>query len=177
MNNKTKSIGAIGLIIIGLILAIVMFVIFLKQKEEIANLNTNYLAKSSEYEKLYQDCLEMTKQLEGINQADIAAASKKAENGQFHLGISHPRLTNAEGIELLTLLTNEGFNIWYANEETGDLGNMYYYKNGKNKADEIKEMIYDKFTDRSKFNLNINSGGSGSSIPSGIRDNTILIKI
>lgn len=174
MNNKTKSIGAIGLILGGLILAIVMFVIFLNKEKEISKLNDQLIVKSAEYESLYQDCLKKTEQLEGIDQAEIAAAAKKAENGQFHLGISWPTLTQKEGGDLLVLLKNEGFNIYYENEKTADLGNMYYYNNGVTKAEELKELIYSKFP---RIRLNVKAGGSGSSIPSGIRDNTIIIKI
>jgi hypothetical protein len=184
MDNKKKSIGAIALILIGLFIAIAMFVLFLNQKKEIDNLNTNlevlnaqFIVKNSEYESLYQDCLNKTLELEGIDQAAIAAAAKKAKNGQFHLGISYPSLTKAEGRNLLSLLKNEGYNIWYDNEKTADLGNMYYYKNGAEKAYELQDLIYGMFTDRNRFKLNIKSGGSGSGIPAGIRDNTILIKI
>lgn len=184
MNQKTQTLGAIGLILVGLVLAIGVFVYFLKQKNEISelrdqaeSLNVQLEAKKIEFEELYTDCLEKTRQLEGIDQAEIAAAAKKAENGRFHLGISAPTLTNAEGLELLSVLKNEGFNIWYANEKTGDLGAMYYYQNGESKAAEIKDIIYGLFNDRSRFNLDVKSGGSGSGIPASIRNNTIIIKI
>ena len=184
MNNKTKSLGAIGLIIGGLLLAIVMFVLFLNQQKEIIRLNDEseelnqqLAAKSIEFEELYVDCLEKTKELEGISQEEVAAAAKKAENGRFHLGISFPTLTNAEGLDLVSQLKTQGYNIWYVNEKKSDLGKMYYYKNGEKKAAELQAFIYSLFSDRSRFKLEKKSGGTGGGIPASIRDNAIIIKI
>lgn len=184
MNEKTQSLTAIGLIIAGLILAISMFVLFLKQKGQIEEmkenaelLNVELDKKNLEYETLYLECLEKTKQLEGINQAEIEEAARVARNGRFHLGISAPTLTNAEGLELLSKLKTEGYTIWYANQKPDDLGKMYYYNNGEQKAEELKELIHGMFPNRNRFDLSVSSGGVGSGIPSEIRANTIIIKI
>ena len=184
MNEKSKSLGAIGLILVGLVLSISMFVLFLNQKQKIQTikenaelLNIELDKKNLEYETLYLECLEKTKQLEGINQAEIEEAARVARNGRFHLGISAPSLTRAEGLDLLAQLKNEGYTIWYANEKQGDLGKMYYYENGEEKAEVLKTFIHDMFPDRSRFDLVVNTGGEGSGIPPEIRSNTIIIKI
>ena len=176
MQEKTKSISAIALILGGLALMIGMFVIFLNQKNEITALNGQLEAKKLEYANLYEECLENSKKLDNIDKAAVDAQYRKAENGKFHLGISSPSLTNAENLEFITHLKQEGYNIWYMNENTGDLGNIYHYKNGVEMAKNLQSYIFEKFPNRSK-KLDIQQGGNGGGIPASIRDYTILIKL
>lgn len=177
MNDKTKSISAIFLILGGLALAIGMFVVFLKQDRKIHSLNDQINEKNVEYAKLLKDCINDKNKLMEIDSLSAANELKKIKNGEFYLGISSPSLKNAENLELITALKQEGYNIWYANENTGDLGNIYYYKEGATMAVDVQKLIYDMFPDRSRFKLEIQAGGGGDGIPSTIRDHTILIKL
>jgi len=177
MNDKTKSISAIFLILGGLALAIGMFVIFLKQDRKIHSLNDQINEKNVEYANLLKECINDKNKLMEIDSAAAATELKKIRNGEFYLGVSSPSLKNAENLELITALKQEGYNIWYANENTGDLGNIYYYKEGAAMAADLQKLIYDMFPDRNRFKLKIQAGGSGEGIPSTIRDHAILIKL
>ncbi|MFT4568211.1 MAG: hypothetical protein ACI9FN_003180 [Saprospiraceae bacterium] len=115
----------------------------IEDKEEVIEaLLKSEKENSEKYTDLYTKCLETKKRLEVIDSVKFEKEIRIAEKGKYRLGISYPSLTNAEALELSTLLKNEGFRIWYANEKTDDLGNMYYYKNWQDKAKEHQGLIY-----------------------------------